>query len=43
MTVQLLRARSASLVVVLAVSLAASSASAQTLTPAEEDAQKRFV
>jgi hypothetical protein len=43
MIVQLPRARSASLVVVLAVSLAASSASAQTLTPAEEDAQKNFV
>lgn len=43
MIVQLLRARSASLVGVLAVWLAASQASAQTLTPAEEDAQKKFV
>jgi len=43
MIVQLLRARSARLVVVLAVSLSASSARAQTLTPAEEDAQKKFV
>src|SRR3977135_1904650 len=43
MIVQLLRARSASLVVVLVVSIAASQASAQTLTPAEEDAQKNFV
>ena len=43
MIVQLLRARSASLVVVLVVSIAASQASAQTLTPSEEDAQKTFV
>jgi hypothetical protein len=43
MVAQLLRARSAWLFVVFAVSFAASSASAQTLTPAEEDAQKKFV
>jgi Putative beta-barrel porin-2, OmpL-like. bbp2 len=43
MTVQRFRARSASLVVVLVVSIAASQGRAQTLTPAEEDAQKNFV
>jgi hypothetical protein len=40
---RLLRTRSASLVVVLVVSIAASQAGAQTLTPSEEDAQKKFV
>jgi hypothetical protein len=43
MTVPLVSARFATLVAVLAVSIAASGVSAQTLTPAEEDAQKTFV
>ena len=43
MIVQLLRARSASFLAVLFFSVAASQAWAQTLTPAEEDAQKKFV
>jgi hypothetical protein len=43
MIVPLLRSGFASLLVVVLVSIAASQASAQTLTPAEEDAQKKFV
>jgi hypothetical protein len=43
MTVPLVRTRFAVLVAILAVSIAASRASAQTLTPAEEASQKDFV
>jgi Putative beta-barrel porin-2, OmpL-like. bbp2 len=43
MTVQLLRAKSASFYAAVFFSIAAGHASAQTLTPAEEDAQKKFV
>ena len=43
MTIQLLRARSASLVATLFVSITAGQVSAQTLTPAEEASQKNFV
>ena len=43
MIVQFLRARSASFFAALFFSIAAGQAGAQTLTPAEEDAQKKFV
>ncbi|MEY2496142.1 MAG: hypothetical protein QOJ45_2634 [Verrucomicrobiota bacterium] len=43
MTIQFLSARSASLVAALFVSMTAGQLAAQTLTPAEEDAQKVFV
>src|SRR2546423_12164970 len=43
MTVPLVSARFATLVAVLVVSISAHGISAQTLTPAEEDAQKNFV
>jgi hypothetical protein len=43
MTVPLVSARFATLIAVIAVSITASWVSAQTLTPAEEDAQKNFV
>ena len=43
MTVHFLRARSASFVAALFFSIAAGEVEAQTLTPGEEDAQKKFV